>query len=100
MDFKYVPGSTMPESRANRIDQALDYIQLGLLTPEQFWRWHEKDISKDILEEIIEQKKQEEEIQKQQMETLNTSTDENEIMETLLQQRAQMGAVPEEPEGE
>ena len=100
MDFKYVPGSSMPESRASRIDQALDYIQLGLLTPEQFWRWHEKDISKDILEEIIAEKKMQQQMQEQQMETLNTSTDENEIMETLLQQRAQMGAVPEEPEGE
>ena len=100
MDFKYVPGSTMPESRANRIDQALDYIQLGLLTPEQFWRWHEKDISKDILEEIIDNKRMQEQMQQQQMETINTSTDENEIMEALLQQRAQMGAVPEETEGE
>ena len=100
MDFKYVPGSSMPESRASRIDQALEYVQMGLLTPEQFWRWHEKDISKDILEEIIEQKKQQQQMQQLQMETLNNSTDENEIMETLLQQRAQMGAVPEEGEGE
>lgn len=100
MDFKYVPGSSMPESRASRIDQALEYVQMGLLTPEQFWRWHEKDISKDILEEIIEQKKMMQERQQQQMDTLNNSTDENEIMETLLQQRAQMGAVPEEGEGE
>ena len=100
MDFKYVPGSSMPESRAHRIDQALEYIQLGLLTPEQFWRWHEKDISKDILEEIIAEKRMQEQLQQQQMDTLNTSTDEQEIMETLLQQRAQMGAVPEEPEGE
>ena len=100
MDFKYVPGSSMPESRASRIDQALEYVQMGLLTPEQFWRWHEKDISKDILEEIIEQKKQQQQIQQQQMDILNNSTDENEIMETLLQQRAQMGAVPEEGEGE
>ena len=100
MDFKYVPGSSMPESRASRIDQALEYVQIGLLTPEQFWRWHEKDISKDILEEIIEQKKMQQQMQQQQMDTLNTSTDENEIMETLLQQRAQMGAVPEEGEGE
>ena len=100
MDFKYVPGSSMPESRASRIDQALEYVQIGLLTPEQFWRWHEKDISKDILEEIIEQKKMQQQMQQQQMETLNSSTDENEIMETLLNQRAQMGAVPEEGEGE
>jgi len=100
MDFKYVPGSSMPESRASRIDQALEYVQMGLLTPEQFWRWHEKDISKDILEEIIEQKKMMQQRQQQQMDVLNNSTDENEIMETLLQQRAQMGAVPEEGEGE
>ena len=100
MDFKYVPGSSMPESRANRIDQALEYVQLGLLSPEQFWRWHEKDISKDILEEIIEQKKMQQQMQQQQIDTINTSTDEKEIKETLLNQRAQMGAVPEEGEGE
>ena len=49
---------------------------------------------------MIAEKKMQQQMQEQQMETLNTSTDENEIMETLLQQRAQMGAVPEEPEGE
>lgn len=42
MDFKYVPGSSMPESRANRFDQALDLVQMGLLNPEQFWRWTQK----------------------------------------------------------
>ena len=99
MDFKYVPGSTMPESRASRIDQALEYIQLGLLTPEQFWRWHEKDISKDILEEMVEQKQAAIEAQQQDMDLINSSTDENEVMEALLRQRAQMGAIPEE-EGE
>ena len=53
LDFKYVPGSTLPESRAQRIDQALDYMQMGLLDPEKFWKWHQKDMSKEILEEII-----------------------------------------------
>ena len=100
MDFKYIPGSSMPESRASRIDQALDYVQIGLLTPEQFWRWHEKDISRDILEEIVEQKRMAQEMQQRDMETLNSSTDENEIMEPLLKQRAQMGAVPAEVAGE
>ena len=96
MDFKYIPGSSMPESRAQRIDQALEYVQLGLLSPEQFWRWHEKDISRDILEEMIEQKRMAQEAQEADMEILNNSTDENEIMEALLRKQAQMGAVPEE----
>jgi len=96
MDFKYVPGSSMPESRAQRIDQALEYVQIGLLSPEQFWRWHDKDISRDILEEMIEQKKMAQEAQEADMEVLNNSTDENEIMEALLRKQAQMGAVPEE----
>lgn len=96
MDFKYVPGSSMPESRAQRIDQALDYVQLGLLTPEQFWRWHEKDISRDILEEMIDQKRMAQEAQQADMDILNNSTDENEIMEALLRKQAQMGAVPGE----
>ena len=96
MDFKYIPGSSMPESRAQRIDQALEYVQLGLLSPEQFWRWHDKDISRDILEEMIEQKRMAQEAQEADMEVLNKSTDENEIMEALLRKQAQMGAVPEE----
>ena len=98
MDFKYVPGSTMPESRAQRIDQALEYIQIGLLTPEQFWRWHEKDISRDILEEMVEQRQAQVDAQEQDMEVINNSTDENEIYEALLRQKAQMGQVPEEGE--
>ena len=96
MDYKYVPGSTMPESRASRIDQALEYIQLGLITPEQFWRWHEKDISRDILEEMVEQKQAQMDAQQQDMDVINNSTDENEIYEALLRQKAQMGEVPEE----
>jgi hypothetical protein len=96
MDYKYVPGSTMPESRASRIDQALEYIQLGLITPEQFWRWHEKDISRDILEEMVEQKQAQINAQQQDMDIINNSTDENEIYEALLRQKAQMGEVPEE----
>ena len=96
MDYKYVPGSTMPESRASRIDQALEYIQLGLITPEQFWRWHEKDISRDILEEMVEQKQAQMDAQQQDMDVINNSTDENEIYEALLRQKAQMGDVPEE----
>ena len=86
----------MPESRAQRIDQALEYVQLGLLTPEQFWRWHEKDISRDILEEMIDQKRMAQEAQQADMDILNNSTDENEIMEALLRKQAQMGAVPGE----
>jgi len=96
MDFKYIPGSTMPESRASRIDQALEYIQLGLLTPEQFWRWHEKDISRDILEEIVDQKRVEQEAQQMDMDVINSSTDENEVYEALLRQQGQMGPTEEE----
>lgn len=96
MDFKYIPGSTMPESRASRIDQALEYIQLGLLTPEQFWRWHEKDISRDILEEIVDQKRAEQEAQQMDMDVINSSTDENEVYEALLRQQGQMGPTEEE----
>ena len=96
MDFKYIPGSTMPESRASRIDQALEYIQLGLLTPEQFWRWHEKDISRDILEEIVDQKRAEQEAQQMDMDVINNSTDENEVYEALLRQQGQMGPTEEE----
>ena len=39
MDYKYVPGSSLPESRASLMDQAIDLLQLGLLDAESFWRW-------------------------------------------------------------
>ena len=88
MDYRYIPGSALPENRASRFDQALDLVQLGLLTPEQFWRWTQKDISKDILEEILEQKKVMQESMQRDQDTLENSTDREEILNTLLKRRA------------
>jgi len=98
MDFKYVPGSTMPESRASRIDQAIDYLKLGVITPEQFWRWHDKDISSDILEEIVEQKRMAEQQMAQDQETIQNSTNEDEIMDAQLRIREMMGYGSQQPE--
>ena len=97
LDFKYIPGSSMPESRANRFDQALDLIQLGLLDQEKFWRWTQKDISKEILEEMLEQKKQQQEAMQQQQQIMETSTDEDEIMNAQLAMRQMMGMNDEQP---
>ena len=91
MDFRYIPGSSLPENRASRFDQALDLVQIGLLTPEQFWRWTQKDISKEILEEMLEQKRQAMEMMQQQQEVMQTSTDPQEIEDALLVQQAMMG---------
>ena len=91
MDFKYVPGSSMPESRTARFDQAIDLIQLGLLDQEQFWRWTQKDISKDVLEGIIQQKQQQQQQLQAEMDTLQNSESEDEIMDALLRQREMSG---------
>ena len=87
----------MPESRANRFDQALDLVQLGLLDQEKFWRWTQKDISKEILEEMLEQKKQQQEALQQQQQIMETSTDEDEIMNAQLAMRELMGMNDEQP---
>jgi len=103
MDFKYVPGSSMPESRAQRMDQALDLIQIGLLDSEKFWRWVDKDISKDILEEILDQKKAMEQQQQQMMQTMATSENPQEIEDAKLQMGAMNGTLPQgeaPPQGE
>ena len=97
LDFKYIPGSSMPESRANRFDQALDLVQLGLLDQEKFWRWTQKDISKEILEEMLEQKKQQQLAIQQQQQIMETSTDEDEIMNAQLAMRQLMGMNDEQP---
>ena len=97
LDFKYIPGSSMPESRANRFDQALDLVQLGLLDQEKFCRWTQKDISKEILEEMLEQKKQQQEALQQQQQIMETSTDEDEIMNAQLAMRELMGMNDEQP---
>ena len=91
MDFKYVPGSSLPESRASRMDQAMDLIQLGLLDPEKFWRWTQKDISQEILDEILEQKKQMMQQMQQDMQTMEQSTDPSEIENAQLRLREGMG---------
>lgn len=97
LDFKYIPGSSLPENRASRFDQALQLAQLGLLTPEQFWRWTQKDISKEILDELMEQKRMVQEDLEADQEILQGSTDKEEIMNALLKQRARTG-IMEEPE--
>ncbi len=100
MDFKYVPGSSMPESRASRFDQALDLVQLGLLDPKQFWMWTQKDMSKEILDEILEQEKSQEEEMQRLVEVLNTSTDPAEIQQAQLMMRELMGQNPNPQEQE
>lgn len=87
MDFKYVPGSSLPESRTARFDQAIDLIQLGLLDQEQFWRWTQKDISKDVLEGIVQQKQMQQQQLQSEMDVLQNSESEDEIMDALLRQR-------------
>ena len=79
--------------------QALDLVQLGLLTPEQFWRWTQKDISKEILEEMLEMKKQQTEAMMQQQNIMQNSTDPKEIEDAMLVQQAMMGGM-EEPQEE
>ena len=100
MDFKYVPGSSLPESRASRMDQAIDLLQLGLLDQEKFWRWIQKDISKEILDEILEQKKMMEERQQQLMQVMETSTNPEEIANAKLELSSMMGGIPEQQEEE
>ena len=99
MDFKYVPGSSMPESRASRIDQALDFFQMGLLSPEQFWRWTQKDISKEILEEILALKEQQMMAMQQDQQTMSESTDPDEIMNAKMRLREEAGFGEQPPEG-
>ena len=91
MDFRYVPGSSLPESRASRMDQAMDLLQLGLLDPEKFWRWTQKDISQEILDEILEQKKMLMMQMQQDMQTMQQSTDPAEIENAQLRLREGMG---------
>ena len=91
MDFKYVPGSSLPESRASRMDQAMDLLQMGLLDPEKFWRWTQKDISQEILDEILEQKKMMMMQMQQDMQTMQQSTDPAEIENAQLRLREGMG---------
>jgi hypothetical protein len=91
MDFKYKEGSSMPESRVGRFDSAIDLLQLGLLDEEGFWRWTQMDITKEKLEEIAQARKQRQEAVKQEVETISQSTDEDEIMDSLLRYRELTG---------
>ena len=91
LDFKYLPGSSMPESRASRMDQAIDLLQLGLLDESDFWRWTQGDITKDKMDKIAQQKAMMEQQMQQEMDILQNSTDEDEIMDALLRQREMSG---------
>ena len=91
MDFKYVPGSSLPDSRISRMDQAIDLLQLGLLDESDFWRWTQADITKDKMDKIAEQKAQAEKQMQGEMDVLNESEDEDEIMDALLRQREMSG---------
>ena len=92
MDFKYIPGSSLPESRAARLDQAIDLLQLGLLDAESFWRWTQADITKDILNQIANARAEQQKQLQSEMDIMEKSTDENEILEALLRQRELSGA--------
>ena len=91
MDFKYKEGSSMPESRVGRFDSAIDLLQLGLLDEEGFWRWTQMDITKEKLEEIAQARKQRQEAVQQEVATISESTDEDEIMDSLLRYRELTG---------
>ena len=87
MDFSYVPGSSMPESRAARRDEAISLLQLGLLDEEGFWRWTQMDNTKERLNMIAKAKADRDQAMSQELDVVNSSTDENEILEALLRQR-------------
>jgi len=91
MDFRYIPGSSLPESRASRFDQAIDLVQMGLIDQEQFWRWTQKDISKEILEGLIQQKQAQMQQMQDEMDVMQNSTNEDEIMDAILRQREGSG---------
>ena len=92
MDFKYIPGSSLPESRASLMDQAIDLLQLGLLDAESFWRWTQADITKDILGQITNARAEQQKQMQGEMDIIGKSTDEDEILEALLRQRELSGA--------
>ena len=96
MDYKYVPGSSMPESRANRMDQAIQLLQMGLLDEEGFWRWTQVDITKDKLDQIAQMKAARDQQIGQEMQTISESTNEDEIMESLLRYRQLTGTAAQQ----
>ena len=102
LDYKYIPGSSMPESKASRFDQALDLVQLGLLDQKQFWMWTQKDVSKEILEGMLEQEKAKEEKIQELVQVIETSTNQEEIAQAQMMLKAIMedDNNPQEEEGE
>ena len=91
LDFSYKEGSSMPESRVGRFDSAIDLLQLGLLDEEGFWRWTQMDITKEKLQEISQQRKQRQDQVEQEVDTISNSTDEDEVMDSLLRYRELTG---------
>ena len=81
----------MPESRASRIDQALDLVQMGLLQPDQFWMWTQRDLSQDIIKEIAQRNKAIQEEVARLQEIINTSEDKQEIEDAIIQLREMTG---------
>ena len=94
LDISYVPGSSMPESRASRFDQAVELLQLGLLDEQSFWEWTQKDTTNERLEEIAKAKAEQAKQIQQEMDIINNSTSEDEIMDALLRQREISGMGP------
>ena len=91
LDFKYKEGTSMPESRVGRFDSAIDLLQLGLLDEEGFWRWTQMDITKEKLQEIAKMRKQRQQAVESEVNTISESTDEDEIMDSLLRYRELTG---------
>jgi len=70
---------------------------------ESFWRWSQGDITKDILNQIAQAKAERQQQLEQEVQTIQNSTDEDEIMDSLLRYRELSGAaqqdMPEEQGG-
>ena len=94
--FSYVPGSSMPESRAARRDEAIDLLQLGLLDQSDFWRWTQEDLTKEKIEQIAQARAQQQAMIQQEIQTIQNSTDEQEIMDALLRYRQLTGGGAED----
>ena len=92
VDFKFIPGSSLPESRASRRDEAINFLQLGLFDESDFWRWQAgDDLTREKLEEIAQMRAAQQQQMEQEMDILSNSTDEDEIMDSLLRRRELTG---------
>lgn len=97
VDFKYVPGSSLPESRAARRDEAVEFFANGILKDHiQMWKWMEKDCSREFLQEELEAKRLAQEELEQDLQTIQDGTDEDEIMDALIRVREALGYGSEE----